>query len=112
MNKLDRLSLAHLYSLTWACTKINFFTVVIVAVSSQARVFATAIILHLILIFAGKDRAYQSESTQAMPANIMHTLPCMKMTNILSYYYTETFTAVKRFIVQAPVWPKMCYKTY
>ncbi len=56
---------------TGACT-IKLFTVVIVVESQKARVFATLILVHPGLIFAGKAGAYQ----KGAPCHTPLSNPC------------------------------------
>jgi hypothetical protein len=48
-------------------TVLKTFATVIVALTQQARVFATSIHLHLSLIFAGKIRAYHCGALYRTP---------------------------------------------
>jgi hypothetical protein len=75
-------------------------------------VYATSIHLLPSLIFESKAGAYRSKSLKglnsngkrlALPTNIRPGWEYMKVANTQAYYERATITAVKCFIVQAPV---------
>ncbi len=85
---------------------------VIFVILSLARVFASVSHFHTSLVFAGKTGAYQSGAPEgiqpngwlpALPPNIRLGGKWLTFSNTQAYCHTAKITAVKCFIIQAPV---------